>query len=685
MHDHAPRSAPEQSAPEQSVPEKRSLENPAPEQSAPEHPGTEHQRVTFFELAAPVRGRVIASGVLAAFGAVSGIIPVLFAMRLSALLFAMRLSALLLAGGGFANAATAAGTATVTATVTATAAGTATGTATAAVSTSEVVWLVALLIVSVAAAQALTMIGYGLSHTADARLSEHLRQRQITQSLRLPLDWFSREGSGRVKKVVQDDVTKVHQLIAHVVPDTVNGVVRPLASLALLFVLDWRIGLIALIPLGLAMASMPLMMKDLSQRYEWYNEALAELNAAMVEFVRGIAPIKIFEASNRGPQRFQTSAVAHHDRYREWMEQTVYGSALIMVFTSPAFAIATAALGTGALVLFAGLSPVLLLPSVLLAANIAGPLYMLAQMRQFMREASGSAQNIADFFSLPAAPVGDPELAMQGVRTEIEGVSFTYPDGPTALREVTETLAPGTVTALVGPSGSGKSTLATLVPRLIDPDSGSIRLGGADSARLTAEALYRNVAFVFQQPYLLRMSVRDNIRIARPDSSDEAVEAAARVAQIHERITRLPEGYDTVVGEGARLSGGEKQRLSIARAVLTDAPLLVLDEATAFADPDSEAEIQRALASLTRGRTLLVVAHRLHTITGADQILVLDGGRVVERGTHEGLIAHGGLYERMWNAYEEGRRYGVRAGAAIEHDQGALIAPVIAPEGVQNA
>lgn len=583
----------------------------------PADPGVEQGTASFWQLAAPVRGRVILAGILSGLGAVVALLPVLFAMELA--------RTLMPAMGG------------------------------EAVETGRAFAVVALLVVSVVVAQALTMAGYGISHVADARLAESLRQRQIDQALRLRLDWFARAGSGRIKKVVQDDVGKVHQLVAHLVPDTANGLVRPVASLVLLFAIDWRIGLIALVPLLLAFASLPLMLRDMTARFAHYNEALADLSAAVVEFVRGIAPVKVFEANEKGHRRFRRSSESHHRFYDEWMEATVHGSALMTAFTSPQFAIVVSGAGTSLLVAFAGLEPVLILPSVLLAANIAGPLYMMMQMTQFLREANGAAASIVEFFSLPNPLVGKRELPAGEHEIRIDRAGFSYSDGPRALDGVSLDLSPGTVTALVGPSGSGKSTLASLVPRLIDPDDGAVLLGGVDTRELTAEQLYQRVAFVFQRPYLLRMSVRDNIRLARPDASDAEVVAAARAAQIHGRIERLPEGYDTIVGEAARLSGGEQQRLSIARAVLMDAPVLVLDEATAFADPDSEAAIQRALAALTRGRTLLVVAHRLHTITGADQIAVLDGGRLAELGTHPELVAGGGLYARMWRTYQLAR------------------------------
>jgi ATP-binding cassette subfamily B protein len=229
-------------------------------------------------------------------------------------------------------------------------------------------------------------------------------------------------------------------------------------------------------------------------------------------------------------------------------------------------------------------------------------------------------------------------------------VSFSYDGGRPVLDEVSLELAPGTVTALVGPSGAGKSTLASLIPRLFDPTGGRVLLGGVDLRDIAEQDLSRHVGVVFQQVRLLRASVRDNIRLARPDATDAQVEAAARAAQIHDRIAALPRGYGSVIGEDAVLSGGEQQRVSIARALFTDAPVLVLDEAASFADPDSEVAVQAAIAALCRGRTVLVIAHRLRSITGADQIVVLDGGRVVETGRHHELPRRGGLYARLWAA-----------------------------------
>ncbi|ALJ22217.1 ABC transporter ATP-binding protein [Microbacterium sp. No. 7] len=519
--------------------------------------------------------------------------------------------------------------------------------------------LVLVLITATLAGELLTREASKIAHHADNRFGRSLRHRQITHLQRLPLDWFARNGSGRVKKFVQDDVFRVHELVAHLVPDLTASVVTPLVSLALLFWWDPVLGLIALVPLTLAALALPMVLRGRDERARDYAARLGDLNAAVVELIRGIEPIKLFGAQERGYPRFARASRAMARSYEAWVHATRGGFALIGAFTSPAFAVAVMGVGGAWAVLTTGLDPLLVVPALILAAGLSAPLSLAVGMIQQFRNANAAASDLNEFFELPQQPEGEgTDGEIVGAReaaVEVDAVTFRYPDGPVAIDGMSLTLRPGTLTALVGPSGSGKSTFAALLPRLLDPDAGAVRLGGVDLREIGGPTLYDAVAFVFQQPYMFRMSVRDNIALTRPDATDDEVRAAAEAAQIHRRILELPLGYDSIVGVDAQLSGGEQQRLSIARALLTDAPVLVLDEATAYADPDSEAAVQRALSVLTRDRTVLAIAHRLHTVTGADQIAVLDGGRIVEVGAHDELLAAGGGYARTWGAYAGAR------------------------------
>ncbi|WP_232010934.1 ABC transporter ATP-binding protein [Corynebacterium kutscheri] len=292
------------------------------------------------------------------------------------------------------------------------------------------------------------------------------------------------------------------------------------------------------------------------------------------------------------------------------------------------------------------------LAAFLLINNIASPLLMLSRANIMFAEAKAAAADLIYFFNLAESPVAGGKEDPADTSIELDNLGFSYVEGIPVLTDIDAIFQAGSVTAVVGPSGFGKSTLASLIPRLLDPTVGTVRIGGVASTDLTYDQLYDRVGFVFQNSYLMRLSVRDNIRLASPEASDEDVIRAARAAQIHERITKLPRGYDSIRGEDAQFSGGEQQRLAIARSILLDAPILVLDEATAFADPDSEAAIQQAISQLVVGRTFVVIAHRLHTITDADQILMLDDGKLTEVGTHKELLAAGNKYAKMWQRYQ---------------------------------
>ncbi|GAA1653425.1 ABC transporter ATP-binding protein [Actinoplanes couchii] len=511
---------------------------------------------------------------------------------------------------------------------------------------SAVIWAIGGLLtrlITIAVANAVT-------HIADAELQHDIRTRIARHLARVPLGWFTERSSGEIKKAAQDDVGAMHHLVGHAVNDLVAAVVTPIAALGYLFWVDWRLTLLILAVLPLFLGSYAVLMRGYPEKMTQYTAALTRINTAVVEFVQGIAVVKTFGQARKAHGRFRTAADDFAVFFGAWATSMTRVEAFASALISPAVMLLVS-LGGGVWFVSAGwLAPADVLPFVLLGVGLTGPVLALGFGANSLRQARAAAERVAGLLAVEPLPVSARPAAPADNRIVFAGVGFSYDGRVDVLTDIDVVLEPGTVTALVGPSGSGKSTLAALVPRFFDVTSGTITVGGADVRDIAPADLYRQVGFVFQDVRLLRASLHDNIALARPGAGADEVIAAATAARIHDRILELPDGYDTVVGEGAHLSGGEAQRVSIARAVLADAPILVLDEATAFADPESEAAIQDALSGLIAGRTLLVIAHRLHTIAGADQILVLDGGRIAEQGTHETLLAAGGRYASLWNA-----------------------------------
>jgi ATP-binding cassette subfamily B protein len=501
-----------------------------------------------------------------------------------------------------------------------------------------------------------------VAHLADAELQLSLRQRIIRHLQRLPLGWFDTRSSGTVRKLVENDVTALHQLVAHTIQDVVTAVTVPVIGIVYLFVVQWQLALAALVPIVATVVLYAVMMRGCAEKFSQYDAATARLSDATVEFVHGIAVVKRFGQVGRSHRRYRDQMRQYVDFIGLWTRETATLQSVIEIVTSPVVVLVYL-LAVGTWVVSAGSAePIDVLPGLLLGLGLTGPLLKLGSSAQFLRNATKAQESLAAFFGLaPVAEAAAPK-PLTGRDVSFDDVSFSYDGEHRVLHDIAAACRPGTLTAMVGASGSGKSTLAKLVPRFYDTTHGRVLAGDVDVREVAADELYRAVGFVFQDTYLLRASLRDNIRLTRPAATDDEVERAARAAQIHDRILLFERGYDAVVGEDANLSGGEAQRVTIARALVADPPILVLDEATAFADPDSEAAIQTALSALAADRTVLVIAHRLHTIVGADQIVVLDGGRIVERGTHADLVAAGGRFATMWAAYQANHTHSVPEG-----------------------
>ena len=501
--------------------------------------------------------------------------------------------------------------------------------------------------------------GLMCTHLAAFRTAANIRKRGVAHVMDAPLGYFDANASGLIRGRLDAAAADTETLLAHNLADIVGTITLFIAMLVLMFVFDWRMGCACLLAAVISILTMFAMMGGKNaQIMAEYQAAQDRMTKAGTEYVRGIPVVKIFQQTVYSFKVFQEaieeySAKAEHYqadvcRVPQSINLTVTEGAFVFLVPAALF-LAPGALAGGS---FAGFVTDFAFYAVF-SAIISTALARIMFASSGIMLAGTALGRIRMVMEAPELKAPEHPKTPQGSRVEFRDVSFTYDGSETpALSHVTFTAEPGQTVALVGPSGGGKTTAASLIPRFWDVDSGSVTVGGVDVRDMDPHVLMDQIAFVFQNSRLFKASILENVRAAKPNASREEVLAALTAAQCGDILEKLPQGMDTIIGtEGTYLSGGEQQRVALAKAILKDAPIVVLDEATAFADPENEALIQKAFVQLTKGRTVIMIAHRLSTVVGADKILVLDQGRLVEQGTHEQLTAAGGLYARMWADY----------------------------------
>lgn len=512
-----------------------------------------------------------------------------------------------------------------------------------------------------------------LAHFSAYSILENMRMQIADKLMKAPLGTVLNQPVGKVKSVMVDRVETIELPLAHLIPEGISNLLLPIGVFAYLMLIDWRMALAAMVTVPVAALAYAVMMKNFNQQYADYMESSNHVNSVIVEYIEGIEVIKAFNQSTSSYEKFQKAVASFKEYTLNWFRSTWklmnFGGSVL-----PSTLLGTMPVGM-VLYLNGALNPAELTMCLILSLGIIAPLTSFTVFVNDAKSIEYAVKDADQFLNLKELENTPETVKLHRYDIELKNVSFSYDTDDTGqaaglnhretsvLHNIDLKLAQGTFAALVGPSGGGKSTVARLIARFWDVGSGEIKIGGMNIKKFPLTQLADTVSFVTQDNFLFNCSLRENIRLGNPRASDEEVIEAAKAARCDEFIRNLAQGYDTDAGEaGRKLSGGEKQRIAIARVILKNAPIVLLDEATAFTDPENEDQLQKSLAALTRGKTLLVIAHRLSTIKNADQIIVMEKGRIIKTGTHAELLAGCRLYQDMWEAHIGAKNWAAGSG-----------------------